>query len=223
MTDFVVAGLGNPGIEHAGNRHNVGFWAVNRLAKRHGIGLKANRNDWTGKGRIDGAEVVLTRPKTWMNRSGIAIAPLLKREGVLIESLVVVYDELDLPEGRIRIRPKGGSGGHNGLRSIISSTGSSDFGRIRIGIGRPLYLGVPTWDPEIVMRWVLGDPPREAREVLEQAVERACDAIEAVIERGWERAMDVYNRDEAKGPASKEQGTGNGEPQEAAASPPPEV
>jgi PTH1 family peptidyl-tRNA hydrolase len=204
VTDFLIAGLGNPGNEHTGNRHNVGFWAVNRLARRHGINLKANRNDWTGKGHIGSAEVVLTRPKTWMNRSGIAIAPLLRKEDLPVEKLIVVYDELDLPEGRIRIRPKGGSGGHNGLRSIISSTAGSDFGRIRIGIGRPLYLGVPTWDPDIVMRWVLGDPPRAGREVLEQAVERACDAIEAVIERGWERAMDVYNRDETKEPETGE-------------------
>ena len=203
MTDFVLAGLGNPGSEHAGNRHNVGFWAADLLAKRHGISLKTGSNASTGKGKILDAEVAITKPRTWMNRSGQAVAPLLRKEDVPVENLIVVYDELDLPEGRIRLRPKGGAGGHNGLKSIIASTGSSDFGRIRIGIGRPYHNGVPTWDGEHVMRYVLGDPPKQGREVLEDAIERACDAVEAIIARGWERAMDVYNRNEepAAGPA----------------------
>lgn len=199
MTDFVIAGLGNPGEEHAGQRHNVGFWAANLLAKRHGISLKTGSNAWTGKGRVCDAEVAITRPRTWMNLSGKAIAPLLRKEGVPVEKLIVVYDELDLPEGRIRIKPNGGAGGHNGLKSIIASTGSSDFGRVRVGIGRPYHNGAPTWDGEHVMRWVLGNPPKQGREVLEDAIERACDAIEAVITKGWERAMDVYNRNEGGG------------------------
>lgn len=196
MTDFVIAGLGNPGPEHAGQRHNVGFWAADRLAKRHGISLKTNSNAWTGKGRILEVDVAIIKPRTWMNKSGQAIAPLLKKEGLPPEKLIVLYDELDLPEGRLRIRPRGGPGGHNGLKSIIASCGSSDFGRIRIGIGRPYHNGVPTWDGEHVMRYVLGDPPKQGRLVLEETVERACDAIEAIIARGWERAMDVFNRNE---------------------------
>ena len=202
MTDFVIAGLGNPGTEHAGNRHNVGFWAADLLAKRHGILLKTNSNAWSGKGKVLEAEVAILKPRTWMNRSGQAIAPLLRREGVPVENLIVLYDELDLPEGKLRIRPKGSAGGHNGLKSIIASCGSSDFGRIRIGIGRPFHQGVPTWDGEHVMRYVLGDPPKQGREVLQETVERACDAIEAIIARGWERAMDVYNRNEVAGEAT---------------------
>jgi PTH1 family peptidyl-tRNA hydrolase len=196
MTDFVIAGLGNPGAEHAGQRHNVGFWAADHLARRHGISLKTNSNAWTGKGRIFDAEVSIIKPRTWMNSSGKAIAPLLQKEGVSPDQLIVLYDELDLPEGKLRMRPKGSAGGHNGLKSIIASIGSSDFGRVRIGIGRPYHNGVPTWDGEHVMRYVLGDPPKQGRLALEEAVERACDAIEAVITRGWERAMDVYNRSE---------------------------
>ncbi len=199
MTAYVIAGLGNPGTEHAGQRHNVGFWAADAFAKRHGISFKTGSNDWTGKGKALDAEVAVIKPRTFMNKSGQAIAPLLRKEGLTVENLIVVYDELDLPEGRIRIRPKGGPGGHNGLKSIIASCGSSDFGRIRIGIGRPYHNGVPTWDGEHVMRYVLGNPPKQGREVLDDAVERACDAIEAVIARGWERAMDVYNRNEEAG------------------------
>jgi PTH1 family peptidyl-tRNA hydrolase len=201
LTDYLIAGLGNPGSEHAGQRHNVGFWLINRLAKRYGIDLKAGRTGTTGKGRIAGAEVVLLKPRTYVNSSGDAIGPLLKKEGVAAENLIVAYDDLDLPEGRVRLRPKGGSGGHNGLKSIVSAVGSGDFGRVRIGIGRPKHQGVPSWDPEVVMRWVLGEPPKAAREVIDAAVERACDAIEAIITDGWERSMDRYNRveDETNG------------------------
>jgi PTH1 family peptidyl-tRNA hydrolase len=198
VTDYVIAGLGNPGSEHAEQRHNVGFWLINRLAKRHGIDLKNGSIAASGKGRIAGAAVVLVKPRTYVNRSGAALGPLLRREGVPVENLIVVYDELDLPEGRIRLRPKGGDGGHNGLKSIIAATGSDAFGRIRVGIGRPRdHFGVPTWDPEIVVRWVLAQPPKASREVLDAAIERACDAIEAIITSGWERAMNTFNTDPA--------------------------
>lgn len=196
MTDYLIVGLGNPGPERADQRHNMGFRCINHLARRHGISLRAGRLASAGKGRIDSAEVVLAKPRTWMNNSGNAVGPLLRRERVPVENLTVVYDDLDLPEGRIRLRPGGGDGGHNGLKSIIAAIGSGDFGRVRIGIGRPLDRGVPTWDPDLVMRYVLARPPRASQEALQAAIERACDAIEAVIRNGWERAMDRYNRAE---------------------------
>ena len=196
MTDYVIAGLGNPGAEHAQQRHNAGFWCVNRLAGRHSISLKAGRLASTGKGQVAGAEVLIVKPRTFVNGSGKAVAPLLRREGVLIENLIVIYDELDLPEGRIRLRPQGGDAGHNGLKSIIAATGSDAFGRVRIGIGRPRdRFGVPTWDPDVVVRWVLAQPPKTSRELLDAAIERACDAIEAVITSGWKRAMNTFNAD----------------------------
>jgi PTH1 family peptidyl-tRNA hydrolase len=198
VIDYVIAGLGNPGSEHADQRHNVGFWGINRLAKRHSIGLKNSSLATAGKGRIAGAEAVLVKPRTFVNGSGRAIGPLLRREGVPVENLIVIYDELDLPEGRIRLRPRGGDGGHNGLKSIIEATGSDAFGRIRVGIGRPKdHFGVPTWDPEIVVRWVLAQPPKASREVLDAAIERACQAIEAIITAGWDRAMNTFNADPA--------------------------
>jgi PTH1 family peptidyl-tRNA hydrolase len=196
VTDYIIAGLGNPGPEHASQRHNAGFWVINRLAKRHGIDLKSGRAASTGKGRIGEAEVVLVKPKTYVNRSGSVIAPLLQRERVPLENLIVAYDELDLPEGRIRLRPEGGPGGHNGLKSIIEAAGGGGFGRVRVGIGRPLHQGVPSWDPEVVMRYVLARPPKAGQDVLDAAVERACEAIESVIAGGWERAMNTYNTSE---------------------------
>ncbi len=192
----MVVGLGNPGAEYAGHRHNVGFLCINRLARRHGIDLKSGRLAATGRGRIGDLEVVLVKPRTFVNNSGRAVAEVMKREKVFIEDVIVVYDELDLPEGRIRLRPRGSDGGHNGLKSIIAATGSGDFGRVRIGIGRPLVAGRPSWEPEVVARYVLSQPPSASREVLEAAIERACDAIEAALTGGFEGAMNEYNRAE---------------------------
>ena len=208
LTEYLIAGLGNPGKEHAGQRHNVGAWCINRLARRFDFELKAGRNATTGSGQIEGVEVMLVRPRTFMNNSGEAIAPLMKKEGMSIERLIVIYDELDLTEGRIRLRPNGGAGGHNGLRSIINECGGNGFGRVRVGIGRPLDRGVPTWNSDIVMRHVLSDPPKAAREVLDGSVERTCDAIAAIMRVGWERAMDVYNQTAPPpGPAEPGQST----------------
>jgi PTH1 family peptidyl-tRNA hydrolase len=187
LSSYLISGLGNPGPEYAGHRHNVGFWCIDRLAQRHGIRLNSTRLAWTGEGRIEERDVLLVKPRTFVNGSGRAIAPLLKQPELSLENLIVVYDELDLPEGRVRLRRRGSAGGHNGLKSIIAAVGGGDFGRVRIGIGRPYLNGVPTWDPEVVMRYVLAPPPAAGRAVLDAAVDRACDAIEAVLRDGWER------------------------------------
>jgi PTH1 family peptidyl-tRNA hydrolase len=189
----MVVGLGNPGAEYAGHRHNVGYWTVNRLARRHGIKMDASRLASTGHGKVGDVEVVLVKPRTYVNRSGLAVAALMKREGVPVENVIVIYDELDLPEGRLRLRRRGKTASNNGIKSIIAETGSGDFGRVRIGIGRPHVSGEPSWDPEVVAAYVLSEPSKEGKAVLEAAVERAADAVEAVIEQGWDRAMNTYN------------------------------
>ncbi len=189
----LIVGMGNPGAEYADHRHNVGYWTLNRLARRHGIDLKAGGQAATGRGRISGVEVLLAKPRTFVNRSGEAVRPLLARERLSVTDLIVVYDDLDLPEGRIRLRPRGGDGGYNGLKSIIAATGSGDFCRVRIGIGRPVVNGEPSWDPEVVARYVLSPPTKAAREVLEAAAERACDAIELALAEGFEAAMNRFN------------------------------
>ena len=191
---FLIAGLGNPGERYAGNRHNVGARCVARLAHKHGIALKAGRRASEGLGKVGDAEVVLLKPRTYVNLSGDAVGPVFRREKLAVADLIVVYDELDLPVGRIRLRPRGGIAGHNGLKSIAAAVGGEGFGRVRIGIGRPEVQGQPSWDPEVVASYVLTDPPKAEREVLDAAIERAVDAIIRVIEDGWERAMDRYNR-----------------------------
>jgi len=197
VADWIIAGLGNPGSEHAHQRHNVGFWCMNHLAKRLGSSWSTSRTAATAHGRVADADVLIVKPRTYVNRSGNAIGPLLRRENLDPTKLIVVYDELDLPEGNIRLRPKGTAGGHNGLKSIIEATGSGDFGRIRVGIGRPWVNGLPSRDPEVIMGYVLSAPPKAARETLDTAVERACSAVEAVIREGWDAAMNVFNRNEA--------------------------
>ncbi|HWO72013.1 MAG TPA: aminoacyl-tRNA hydrolase [Dehalococcoidia bacterium] len=201
---YLVVGLGNPGPKYAATRHNAGFRAIDALARRHGIDLKGPRF-WqrnlaeAGKGRIAGAEAILVKPQTFYNASGRAVQHFMARERIRPENVIVVYDDLDLPEGRLRLRPEGSHGGNNGLKSIIDAIGRTDFGRVRVGIGRPLHHGVPSWDPDVVMRYVLSAPEGESKARLEEAIERACDAVEAVIRDGWERAMDVHNRSQGPG------------------------
>lgn len=190
----LVVGLGNPGNAYARHRHNVGAWAVNRLARRLGIAF-TRRSGLVelGEGMIDGRRVVLARPRTFMNESGKAVKQALKVSGLKPEQMVVVYDELDLPTGRVRIRPRGSHGGHNGMRSIVAAVGSEEFPRVRIGIGRPTVAGEPTWDPEHVAAYVLAPPGPAEREVLEAAAERAAEAIEVMLREGIEPAMQRFN------------------------------
>jgi PTH1 family peptidyl-tRNA hydrolase len=193
LPDWVVVGLGNPGPRYARNRHNVGQWAVNRLAKRYHVDLRASKAASSGLARIGDTEVLLAKMRTWVNTTGDLLGPMLRRLGVPVERLIVIYDDLDLPEGRIRVRPRGSDGGYRGLKSIIQATGSRDFGRVRIGIGRPVQQGEPSWDPEVVAAYVLSDPPRGSRERLEEAAERAADAVEAIVTEGYEKAMNRFN------------------------------
>lgn len=193
-SDYVVVGIGNPGTQYAGNRHNVGQWCVNRLAKRHAVELRASKTASSGTARIGEADVLLVKLRTWVNTSGDVLGPMLKRLNTPVERLIVVHDELDLPEGRIRIRVSGSDGGYRGLKSIIGALGSRNFGRVRIGIGRPMVNGEPSWEPEVVARYVLANPPKASREVLDAAVERAADAVEAIVTEGYERAMNRFNK-----------------------------
>ena len=190
----LIVGLGNPGKEYAGNRHNVGYWTMNRLARRHGIELETGSNAALGRGEIAGRNVNLAKPRTFVNDSGKAVWNLTKRlELDDAAEFLVVYDDLDLPTGKVRLRPRGGSGGYKGLQSIIDRTGSDQFPRLKIGIGRPVVGGQPTYDPDEVADYVLSDPPPDERELLDEAVERAIQAIELALAEDIERAMARFN------------------------------
>jgi len=191
---WLVVGLGNPGPPYSHNRHNVGYWCVNRLARLHSIALKARRLATLGEGQISSRPVLLAKPRTFVNHSGHAVSAILKHAGLSPDRILVICDDLDLSPGKLRLRARGGHGGHNGLRSIIGAIGSSDFPRLRIGIGRPVLDGQPAWDPDVVAVWVLSDPPPEEAEILQTAVALAAEAVEVLVTEGLETAMNRYNR-----------------------------
>jgi len=184
---LLVIGLGNPGGEYEGTRHNAGAEAVGILAERLGVKLGRYRGPaWVARKVVEDRELVLARPKTFMNESGVAGARLVRDFEVPLEAVIVVYDELDLKLGRLRIRAKGGTAGHNGLKSLQSHWRSQDFARIRIGIGRP----PPGDDP---IDFVLTRPNPEDREILERACSRAADAVLVMARHGVEQAMTEFN------------------------------
>lgn len=186
--DVLVVGLGNPGREYAKSRHNAGAMAVEILARQHRIALEKRGKTRVGEGSIAGKQVLVALPQTFMNSSGEAVGPLVGRTGVSISNLLVVYDDMDLPLGVIRLRPYGSSGGHNGMKSIIAHLGHNDrFPRLRIGIGRPEQAGRDT------ISYVLDTFAPEERSELDDALGRAVQAIETICAEGLERAMNRFN------------------------------
>ncbi len=193
----LVVGLGNPGSEYAGNRRNVGFWTMNRLARRHHIDFSAKTRTYQlAEGDVGGRRVAIAKPRLFNNDAGRAVRALVDRLRLDDASeLFVVCDHLDLPTGKVRLRRQGGAGGQKGLQDIIRAVGSDTFPRLRIGIGRPVVRGEPSWDPEAVAAWVLSDPPPDERERLDSGVDRAIEAIEFALRDGVDAAMNAYNRD----------------------------
>ncbi|MBM4444089.1 MAG: aminoacyl-tRNA hydrolase [Chloroflexi bacterium] len=189
----VIIGLGNPGRDYARNRHNVGFRCVNHLARKHGISLgQRNCQAQHGTGRIEGTEVVLAKPRTFMNLSGRSAGLLLRRFRAAPADLVVIHDDLDLALGRIRLYSNGGSGGHKGIESIVAALGSCDFLRVRVGIGRPR----PETD---AVDYVLGDFSPSELTVVEETVARVGEAVSCLLKEGLAAAMNRYNQSPGQG------------------------
>lgn len=192
--DWLIVGLGNPGEQYARTRHNVGFWVINELAKRSGTQPRsAGSLMHIGTGSLGDVRVALVKPKTYVNLSGRAVVQAQQWTGCDGIHTIVVYDELDLAVGALRVRAGGGHGGHNGMKSIGAAIGF-DFIRIRVGIGRPTVAGEPTRDPDVVSDWVLGVPHGEDKRALDEAVGLAADAVEAVITDGPDAAGARFNR-----------------------------
>ncbi|MBI4495618.1 MAG: aminoacyl-tRNA hydrolase [Deltaproteobacteria bacterium] len=184
----LVVGLGNPGEAYRWTRHNVGFLAIEELAERHGIGLRRGFQSLYGRGRIAGEEVVLAKPLIYMNRSGEAVGQLLRFFRLLPQDLVIVQDDLDLPAGEIRIRTRGGAGGHLGVSSILEILGHDGFVRVKVGIGRPPE-GVP--DPaDFVLQKLTG----AERESIRDSARKAAQAVEILLAGGPAEAMARFHR-----------------------------
>jgi len=194
--DLLVVGLGNPGAEYAGTRHNIGADAVERLVARHHGSLSADKRlrARAGQIQVDGHPVLCAVPLVYMNESGLAVAPLVRRAGIEPPAdgtaagsrLVVVHDELDLPSGRVKVKVGGGTAGNNGLKSIHAHLHTGDYLRVRIGIGKP-----PGRQPGA--DYVLKRPGKDEREVLAVAAEVAADAVELIASLGVEAAMNRIN------------------------------
>jgi PTH1 family peptidyl-tRNA hydrolase len=185
-TRYLIVGLGNPGRTHLYNRHNVGFMAVDRLAARHSIDLKRVQNKAiVGVGRLAGQPIILAKPQTFMNLSGESVGSLVKYYKIAPQSILVIYDELDIPFGVIRLREKGGAGGHNGMRSLIQHLGT-DFARLRLGIGRP----PGRMDPAA---YVLQDFGRDELPLVGELLIRAAEAAESFVRDGIELTMTRFN------------------------------
>jgi PTH1 family peptidyl-tRNA hydrolase len=186
---IVIAGLGNPGKEYEHTRHNVGFDLIDVLAERYQIGVNESKfQGLYGKGIIEGEKVILVKPLTYMNLSGICIQEVLHYFKCDPKTdLIVISDDISLPEGMIRIRKKGSAGGHNGLKNIIAQVGTDEFARIRIGVGDKPKNGD-------LVNHVLGHFTKEARAQVEQGLENAADAIALAVRENMDAAMNQFNK-----------------------------
>jgi peptidyl-tRNA hydrolase, PTH1 family len=185
---WLIVGLGNPGEEYAKTRHNIGFQSVNELARRHGLDFDGKRaKARIAEGQIAGQRVALAKPFTYMNLIGQAVVGLCQWYKLAPErELLVIYDDLDLPFGVLRLRERGGPGTHNGMKSVISLLGSQNFPRIRVGIGQ----GPPGRD---AANYVLGRFTREEQAALPDIHARVADAVEMIVREGFTAAMNRYN------------------------------
>jgi PTH1 family peptidyl-tRNA hydrolase len=184
----IIVGLGNPGPKYFGTRHNFGFAVVDALAAKRRIGVTSSAyGAQVGRGRAAGEEVVLVKPRTFMNLSGDSVTAALKGTGEGPAGLIVIHDDLDLPLGRIRIKKSGGDGGHNGVASVIAGLDTDLFVRVRMGIGRPP-------EGEDPVEYVLKPFGADELEVVNEAVGRAVEAVMVIVRQGPDRAMNLFNR-----------------------------
>ncbi|MCM3715791.1 aminoacyl-tRNA hydrolase [Halalkalibacter oceani] len=183
----LIIGLGNPGSKYDGTRHNIGFDCVDRCAKEWGIELNQSKFKGVfGKGVVNGETVFLLKPLTYMNLSGESVRPLMDYYQIPIEDIVVIYDDLDLPTGKIRLRQKGSAGGHNGIKSLIAHLGTQEFNRIRVGIDRPR-------NGETIVNYVLGNYYPEERDAVGESVELVAKAVEAWTTKPFLEVMNQFN------------------------------
>lgn len=185
---YIIVGLGNPKEKYAGTRHNIGFSAITALAERHGISVESKKHKaLIGKGVIAGQKVMLVQPQTYMNLSGESVVELVDYYKIdPAAQLIVIYDDIALPTGKLRIRARGSAGGHNGMKNIISHLGTQDFPRIRVGVGEK----PKDWD---LADYVLGRFPKGEEPQIREALQKVCDVCEVIINEGIETAMNQFN------------------------------
>jgi len=186
-TVHVVAGLGNPGDKYGGTRHNVGFFVIDALSSEYSIPLDRRKFDaFYGRGSVKGEEVILVKPQSYMNRSGIPICRFMNYFEISHRNMLVIHDDIDLVYGRIKIKAKGGHGGHNGVRSIIDTLGDDNFTRLRVGVGR-------SENESNVTGHVLGRFRSDEKKLLDQIVARSREAAVTILCEGTKEGMNRFN------------------------------
>lgn len=189
----LIVGLGNPSKTYAHNRHNVGFLCLNYFARFHSILFDHRQcRARVGIGEVRGEKLLLAKPGTFVNLSGNSVAGLMHKHNIPLSDLLVIYDDLDLPLGKIRLRQSGSSGGHKGMNSIISALGSEDFPRIRVGIGRPQEEEQSTSEDAIV-NYVLSDFSPQEEAIIKSVIAKVSEAIDCFLTQGIEAAMSKFN------------------------------
>ena len=184
---YLIVGLGNPGKEYENTRHNMGFKVLNKLSKKYNIPItKSKFNGKYGTGIIENEKVILLEPQTYMNLSGEAIKPMLDFYKVDYSNLLVIYDDIDVEPGKVKIRTKGGPGTHNGMKSVVKEIGTEEFPRIRVGIGQPII-------KLAMIDYVIGYVPEKELTILEEGIEKAEQAIEEILKHGINYAMNKFN------------------------------
>jgi PTH1 family peptidyl-tRNA hydrolase len=191
----LIVGLGNPGKAYAHNRHNIGFRCINYLARLHSIPVKKHQcRSQVGIGKIAGIEVLLAKPKTFVNKSGEAVERLMHKYNISTDDLIVIYDDLDLPLGKLRLRPEGSAGGHKGINSIISALASEGFPRIKVGIGRPTTEdGTAITDEDVIVGYVLSDFTPQEDPAIKPTIATVAEAIHCILTEGITAAMNRFN------------------------------
>ena len=184
---YLIAGLGNPEEEYERTRHNMGFDVINKLSEKYDIKVnKTKFNSLYGTGTIEGEKVILLKPQTFMNLSGQAVRDFISFYKLTPKELIVVYDDLDIEPGSIRIRKQGSPGSHNGMKSVTHELGTEDFCRVRVGIGNPEYKGD-------LLNFILNKIPDNQYEVLSSGIEKAKDAVTTILKDGIDKAMNLFN------------------------------
>lgn len=184
---YLIIGLGNPEEEYARTRHNMGFDTINKISEKYNIKVNKNKfNSLYGTGTIEGERVILLKPQTYMNLSGTALRDFMNFYKLSSKDIIVIYDDLDIEPGIIKIRKKGGPGTHNGMKSVVKEIGTEDFSRIRIGIGNPEY-------KNDLLNYILTRIPDDEYKILQSSINNAAEAVCEIIRNGIDSAMNLYN------------------------------
>ena len=184
---YIIVGLGNPEPEYSNTRHNMGFDTINKIAKKYNIEFsKTNFKGIYGTGIIEGEKVILLKPQTYMNLSGESVKEIIDFYKLNTDNVIIIYDDIDIEPGIIKLRKTGGPGTHNGMKSVIKEIGTEKFPRVRVGIGKPEHKGD-------LINYVIGKIPEEDKKILEKSTDVAKDAVIEIIKNGMDKAMNLFN------------------------------